>query len=535
MSQLAAPDLAPREPERATGRAIGSTTGRVSGVTPTSLLARLRRARGAVVAAEVELFTAAAEWADAHPDLDEPHRATAPSTTQGVCPACGADCPATTSAARCELGDFARTCPRRAAEQDPDGLADPFIPAVAWHAAAPLAAAVGRSTRSGKLLMRDSLLVRHRLPRLWARVLAGQVEPWRARRIAALVVHQPRDVSDWIDAHVAPVAQRVGLAGLDRMLDEAMLRLHPEEREADQLAQLDRRHATFDRDGVNHTGIVEMILRGDWADIDDFDRALAQVAAALKARDAAEGRSEEPLDVRRSRAVGVLADPQAALALMADPTGSGTPEALDPTPPTGQGPQNSQRTRRVVEIVVHLTPLQLAGLDPVMRVVLPGRSGVMGQPVPMLTETVRAWCGRDDVTLRVLPVLDLEGHRRIDAYEAPGRTLRRVVETAGTCVFPWCEHPATASDCDHVVSYDHDDPASGGATCECNLAPLCRHHHRLKTFAGWAYTPLEPGVWLWSDPYGQRFVRDRLGSRDVTSPRAAPPSRPPPSDGCRRT
>jgi sarcosine oxidase len=61
-----------------------------------------------------------------------------------------------------------------------------------------------------------------------------------------------------------------------------------------------------------------------------------------------------------------------------------------------------------------------------------------------------------------------------------------------------------------------------------NLAPLCRHHpsrlaalapqceHRLKTHAGWRYTVLEPGTYLWSDPHGQQFLRDADGTRDVT-------------------
>src|SRR5687768_11819896 len=52
-------------------------------------------------------------------------------------------------------------------------------------------------------------------------------------------------------------------------------------------------------------------------------------------------------------------------------------------------------------------------------------------------------------------------------------------------------------------------------------APLCRRHHRLKTHGGWRYTLVEPGVWLWSDPHGQQFVRDDTGTLDVT-----PPDRP---------
>src|SRR4029079_3774239 len=77
--------------------------------------------------------------------------------------------------------------------------------------------------------------------------------------------------------------------------------------------------------------------------------------------------------------------------------------------------------------------------------------------------------------------------------------------------------PARACDADHVVAYD-----DGGPTCDRNLAPLCRRHHRLKTSAGWRYRTVETGVWVWSDPHGQRFLRDDRGTTDVT------PERPPP-------
>lgn len=60
---------------------------------------------------------------------------------------------------------------------------------------------------------------------------------------------------------------------------------------------------------------------------------------------------------------------------------------------------------------------------------------------------------------------------------------------------------------------------AGGPSCDCNIAPLCRHHHQLKTHAGWGYSVLDAGLWLWSDPHGQQFLRDRVGATDVTPAR----------------
>ena len=48
-----------------------------------------------------------------------------------------------------------------------------------------------------------------------------------------------------------------------------------------------------------------------------------------------------------------------------------------------------------------------------------------------------------------------------------------------------------------MVPYDHDHPDRGGSTCDCNLAPLCRWHHRLKThYRRWRSKTIEPGVYV---------------------------------------
>lgn len=43
--------------------------------------------------------------------------------------------------------------------------------------------------------------------------------------------------------------------------------------------------------------------------------------------------------------------------------------------------------------------------------------------------------------------------------------------------------------------------------------------HQLETRAGWGYPVLDAGLWLWSDPHGQQFLRDRVGTSDVTPAR----------------
>ena len=46
----------------------------------------------------------------------------------------------------------------------------------------------------------------------------------------------------------------------------------------------------------------------------------------------------------------------------------------------------------------------------------------------------------------------------------------------------------------------------GGITCECDLAPLCRHHHRCKQAEGWRLEQPEPGLLIWHTPAGRTYV-----------------------------
>ncbi len=91
-------------------------------------------------------------------------------------------------------------------------------------------------------------------------------------------------------------------------------------------------------------------------------------------------------------------------------------------------------------------------------------------------------------------------------HESPGYQLsprlRHLIETRSTrCTFPGCRRPARRCDQDHTQPYDQ-----GGRTCECNLGPLCRHHHRAKQTHGWRLDQREPGVMGWTVPSGRRYI-----------------------------
>lgn len=449
-----------------------------------ALLARARAGREMQRRGDTEVFVVAAAWADENLD-PRPRVCTHGCATESW-----------------TGEDFNGRCVDGCIE-DPEGLQDAFIPQVTWDAAASLGAAIGTSTTAASYLIRDALLVRHRLPRIWERVVAGEVEPRRVRMVAREIANRPRDVSDHLDEVLAPIVHKLGRPSLERYVDDAMLRLYPEEREAEQIEALDRRYARLDETTINHVGIVDFIIRGDWLDCSDFDATVGRIAAAIARQDVAEGRVPESLDVRRSRAVGILAHPMVAAAMLDD--------------------EHAPAASRKADLVIHLTLDNLEGREPVAYNATARR--------PELDQAVREWVGRPGTEINVQPVIDLADHDATTSYRIKRRTELRTDLVAVTCAFPHCTKPAERCDHDHIVPFNHCDPAAGGASCDCNIAPLCRHHHQLKTHGGWRYTPVETGVWLWADPYGQQFLRDRHGTRDVTLPGALGS---PQTSGCRR-
>ncbi len=91
--------------------------------------------------------------------------------------------------------------------------------------------------------------------------------------------------------------------------------------------------------------------------------------------------------------------------------------------------------------------------------------------------------------------------RQAAAYRPPGKLRELVTVRHRTCAFPGCRRPARRCDLDHTRPFDQ-----GGKTCECNLEPLCRAHHKAKQAPGWHLTQAEPGVLTWITPHGREYT-----------------------------
>lgn len=104
-----------------------------------------------------------------------------------------------------------------------------------------------------------------------------------------------------------------------------------------------------------------------------------------------------------------------------------------------------------------------------------------------------------------------------DRYR-PGKNLKRVLQVRDQhCRFPGCRMPVQKCDLDHSIDF-----ALGGATCEGNLAHLCRRHHTLKHESAWRVVQKPGGVLEWTSPTG-RVYPDIPTSRVLFRPDAGAP------------
>src|SRR5262249_20932000 len=84
-----------------------------------------------------------------------------------------------------------------------------------------------------------------------------------------------------------------------------------------------------------------------------------------------------------------------------------------------------------------------------------------------------------------------------DKYEVP-RTLKHLIQArTATCTAPCCNRSAPDGDADHTV------PWPEGPTCQANLGPVCRRHHRCKQDPEWLLEQPEPGIFKWAGPSGR--------------------------------
>ncbi|MCW2756926.1 MAG: endonuclease, partial [Nocardioidaceae bacterium] len=161
--------------------------------TETSVLDAVRSERAAADAAEARLLALACDWADLHPadSIDD-------------------------AAVLIRGGDTALA------------IAGDGAPLVSEFAIAEYAAALRVPTRVGRDRIGLALELRHRLPRVWSRVMAGDLPAWRARRIAEQTMGLSFEAAAYVDQQIAAFAHRIGPAETERLVADATARFMPD-------------------------------------------------------------------------------------------------------------------------------------------------------------------------------------------------------------------------------------------------------------------------------------------------------------------
>ncbi|HYO34071.1 MAG TPA: DUF222 domain-containing protein [Nocardioidaceae bacterium] len=420
-------------------------------------------------------------------------------------------------------------------------------PAVAEFAAAELGAELAISASAASRLVADALDLRHRLPRLWARVLAGQVKPWIARNTAAATRTSSAAVAAAVDTAITPWAHSLSWYRLDTLIAASVIRADPAAAAA-RAEAAERAQGVWVNPSTEH-GIKTLYIRTTAPHAIWFDATVDHLADTLKLRGDTASK-----DVRRATAVGILAHPQHALDLLTtnpghnnhdtdthggdrtrkDCTGDGSPTSTD-----GGRRRPGRRQPPPATLYVHLGPDALTagtvdgGGSPVARM-----EGVG----PITVDQARRFLRHCHVSVK--PVLDLAGQAPVDAYEIPDQMREAIHLRSPVDMFPYATNTSRHTDLDHTIPHTTTDTSAAAATATAaaaatdsaqsadgnppgppgslgppgqtrtdNLAPLTRLHHRIKTHGRWHVRQPFNGILIWKSPHGRYYLVDHTGTQ----------------------
>ncbi len=344
-------------------------------------------------------------------------------------------------------------------------IAGEGAPQMAEFAVEEFARACGLSTYAGRALIGAAVEAKHRLPRIWARAIAGEVAIWKVRKVTEHTHRLTPAGAAHVDHALHRVVGSCSFAQVERAVAAAEAETDPGYLEDQRLEPGRQPYVSFDfRAAPACNGRVPFHGLLEYPDALALDKALQARAAELDLG------PDFDLDQRRAAALTDLLT-------------------------TSQGPG----TGREVVVYAHYNP---ADRHDILEIEKLGA---------ITLEQVYAWCRSVGTKVTLKPVIDLDEEITVATYRPSEQLKEQVILTCPTCVFPGCTRTARACDLDHITPW-----SEGGATTSWNLAPLCRLHHRMKTHGHWTYQRLTRVQFEWTSPEGRTEPVDLTHKRRRT-------------------
>ncbi|MFD0691800.1 HNH endonuclease signature motif containing protein [Actinomadura fibrosa] len=387
-----------------------------------------------------------------------------------------------------ELAAIAELARRRARDEQ-DDHPDYRILSAHESVVEEVAAALSLTSESAATQVHLAERLHTDLPETRCALEAGQIDLPKVRAISDLTDRLPAEVTASVEGAVIGDAPHQTTGQLRRRIRRIVQRLAPE-----QLERRKREAIAGRRLEVWETpdGTADLSLR-DLAAADAHAIHNKITAMAHTLRQDGDVRSLDQLRADLAqRLLRGTSLPEVVRAVQVEHT---EPSATAPESATTVSGPEERDTASVLADVVDARLTQVAE-----RARMQGRLNGLGARLQLAVREIE---GQVAAVRDALCAAADHGH---SGYRPPVAMRQAVEARHPVCVFPSCNRRSGRCDLDHTIPWH---PRGGpGRTCPCNLAPLCRRHHRTKQTPGWALHQPWPGLLVWITPAGTwRIVR----------------------------
>ena len=327
-------------------------------------------------------------------------------------------------------------------------------------ASAEIQCALHLTRRATEKELAFALELQFRLPQVWDALFCGDIDVRRAKTISHCTIHLPDAVARHVVERVIESAPNLTTGQLKARLEREVIEADPNGAQERYESAVTTRRLIAESTTDGTANLLGLDLAPHR--VSAITRKVNGIARSLKTKNETRTMDQLRADVFVDLLIGSgeTSNDRAAVHIRAD---------LD----------------TLVGLAAH--PGELNGYGPVIADI--------AKQVAAEQETAEwRWAITHPETGEVL-------HDGITSRRPPAALSRTVKARNHTCVFPGCRMPAIDCDLDHTTRY-----ADGGKTHEKNLAPLCRHHHRIKHHSAWSYIRQHNNTYRWTSQLGHTYT-----------------------------